>query len=158
MRHGAEQPHGVGVLWLAKQCRHWRLLHDAPGVHHGHLVGHLGHHAKVVRDQQHRRAAVLLQALHQLQNLGLDGDIQRRGGFVGNQQPGRVGQRHGDHDALAHAARQFVRVFVKALRRRRNAHPLQHGQRQGLGLLAADRAVPQQHLDDLLPHREGRVE
>ena len=47
---------------------------------------------------------------------------------------------------------------MKALRWRWNAHPLEHGQRQCLGLLAANRAVPQQHLDDLLAHGESWVE
>ena len=40
------------------------------------------------------------QACQQLQYLRLDGDVERRGGFVGDQQCGIVGQRHGDHHPL----------------------------------------------------------
>ena len=68
----------------------------------------------------------LLQRLHQLEDLRLDGHIQRRGRLVGDQQAGVAGQGHGDHGALAHAAGQLVRVLADALLRGGDAHLLQH--------------------------------
>ena len=62
----------------------------------------------------------------QVEDLRLDGDVERRGRLVGDQQRGLAGQRHGDHDALAHAARQAVRIVVDALGRRGDAHQLEH--------------------------------
>ena len=50
-----------------------------------------------------------LQRLQQLEDLRLDGDVERGGGLVGDQQVGLVGERHGDHDALALAAGELVR-------------------------------------------------
>ena len=47
----------------------------------------------------------LHQILHQLQNLGLDGDVQCCGRLIGDQQLRFGGKRHGDHRALTHAAR-----------------------------------------------------
>ena len=40
---------------------HGGVLHDAAGVHDGHHVGVLGHHAQVVRDEQDRHAVLGLQ-------------------------------------------------------------------------------------------------
>ena len=46
-----------------------------------------------------------LQVAHKLENLGLDGDVKRRGRLIGDQQRGATDQRHGDHRPLAQAAR-----------------------------------------------------
>ena len=81
-----------------------RALDDPAGVHHRHLVGHLGDHAEIVRDQDDRHAGLLLQVAQQVEDLRLHGDVERGGRLVGDQQVGLAGQRHGDHHALAHAA------------------------------------------------------
>jgi hypothetical protein len=98
-----------------------------------------------------------LQRAHQLQDLGLDGDVQRGGRFVGDQQLRLAGQRHGDHHALAHAAGQLVRVFVEALLGRRDAHLPQHLDGAFPGLRRAERGGAA-GLDDLLADGEGRVQ
>ncbi len=56
-----------------------------------------------------------LQLLQQLQDLRLDGDVERGGGLVGDQQVGLVGERHGDHHPLALAAGELVRKGVEPL-------------------------------------------
>ena len=103
-RHRTQQAHGVGVLRFGKQGAHGRLFDDASAVHHRHFIGHFGDHAQVVRDEHDGGAAGLLQRVHQVKNLRLDGDIQRRRRLIGNQQPRFVGQRHRNHGALAHTA------------------------------------------------------
>jgi hypothetical protein len=57
-------------------------------VHHDDLVGDLGDHTHVVRDEHHRHAVADLQLLDQVQDLGLRGHVQRGGGLVGDQQCG----------------------------------------------------------------------
>ena len=57
---------------------------------------------------------LLLQLEQQLHDLRLGGHVERGGGLVGDQQLGPAGERHGDHDALPHAAGQLVRVLVEA--------------------------------------------
>ncbi len=47
--------------------------------------------------------------LQHLEDLRLHGDVQRGGRLVADQQVGIVGDRDGDHDALALAAGQLVR-------------------------------------------------
>ena len=55
-----------------------------------------------------------LQLAHQVEDLRLDGDVERGGRLVGDQQSRIAGQRHRDHHALAHAAGELVRIFVDA--------------------------------------------
>jgi hypothetical protein len=88
------------VLGAAQHLVTRAQFHQVAQTQHGHAVGNLGYHAKVVRDEQHARAVALLQIEHQLQDLRLRGDVQRRGGFVSDEQHRVQHQRHGDHDAL----------------------------------------------------------
>ena len=104
------------------------MLDDPARVHDVRVVGALGDHAEVVRDQDDRHPQPVLQAVDEVEDLGLDGDVQRGGRLVGDQQPGLVGQRHRDHDPLAQAAGQLVRVVVEAL-----GWPGHADQRQHLG-------------------------
>jgi hypothetical protein len=103
-RDRVHQPARVRVPRLAEQRDGWRLLDHLAGVHDDDPVGHLGHDAEVVGDQQHRHVQFLLELLDQLEDLGLDGDIKGRRRLVGDQQLWSASQRHRDHDTLAHAA------------------------------------------------------
>ena len=58
-----------------------------------------------------------------LQDLGLDRHVQGRGGLVGDQHAGIARQRQGDHHALAHAARELVRVVHRRGRARAGCPP-----------------------------------
>ena len=49
----------------------------------------------------------------QLEDLGLDRDVEGGGRLVGEQQRRAARQRDRDHHALAHAARQLVRVLIE---------------------------------------------
>ena len=125
-RDGTQQAHRVRVLRRVEQGGYRPLLDDAPGVHYHYLIGHFSHHTEVMGDQDDGGAIFLLQCVHQIQDLGLDGDVERGGRLVGNQQARFAGQCHRNHGALAHATGQLVRVFVKALLGRRYAHLGQH--------------------------------
>ena len=50
----------------------------------------------------------------QFENLRLDGDVERSGGLVGDEQLRPVDDGHGDHDALAHAAGELMRIVARA--------------------------------------------
>ena len=156
--HGRQQRAGVGMARAGKDFFRSAFFHLVAAVHHQHAVGHLGHHAHVVRDEDHAHAHLVLQCAYQLQDLRLDGHVQRRGGFVGDQQRGLARQRHGDHHALAHAARELVRIAVQHIARFRNAHEFEHA--QGFGACGA-RALSLVLLDrfcNLVPGGEHRVE
>ncbi len=69
--------------------------------------------------------SLLLQLQQQLDDLRLDGHVQRRGRLIGNQQLWLTGNRHGDHHALAHPAGELVRVDVQTRGRIGNTDLLQ---------------------------------
>ena len=100
-------------------------LHHAAAVHHHHVCCVLRDHAQIVRDQQQRHAALLHQVGDQVQDLALDGDVQRCGRFIGNQQIRPAGQRHRYRDALALTTGKLVGVGAGPACRIRDTHPLQ---------------------------------
>ena len=102
MRRPVEQFGGRGLLDLAAR------------IHHDHAAAGLGHDAEIMRDQDHGGAGALFQLQHQVEDLRLDGHIERGGRLVGDQQSRIAGQRRGDHHALAHPAGELMRIVVEA--------------------------------------------
>ena len=134
------------------------MLHDLAGVHHGDALRHFTDHAHVVGDQHQGHTAVFLQAAQQVQNLRLYGYIQSRGGFIRNQQLGIAGNCHGNHDALAHAARELVRVDAQTALWRWNAHLFQQFDRPLAGCRLVHVQVQLQRFSQLEAHREAGVQ
>ena len=125
-------------------------LHHRAGPHHAHPVGHLADDAEIVGDEQDGHAEPGLQLLEQFQNLCLNSDIESGGRFVGDQQIGVVGQRHGDHHPLALAAGQFVRQGVQAPGGFGQTHQFQQFQNPRPQRCAAESLMQNQRLADLL--------
>ena len=75
------------------------------------------HDVEVVGDEQHRHAEPGLQVLEQLEDLRLHGDVERGRRLVGDQEIGSIGERHGDHHALALPAGELVRIGAEPLGR-----------------------------------------
>ena len=105
-RHGAEQAPGVGMLRPTEQVLRAAVLHRAARVHDEDVVGELGDDPQVVGDQDDGGVELLLQTADQVEDLRLDGDVERRGRLVGDEQLGVAGQRHRDHRPLPHAPRR----------------------------------------------------
>ena len=127
-------------------------------LHHGHAIGELAHQVQVVGDQQHRHPGLALQIVEQAQDLRAQRHVQRRGGLIGQQQARPARQGHGDHRALALAARELVRKAVGAAARVGNAGGGQGFDRRVPGLPAAEGLLEFQHLGHLVAHREERVQ
>jgi hypothetical protein len=90
-----------------------RELDEAAEIHHADAVAHhVPHDREVVADEQVGQPELALQVLHQVQDLRLHRDVERRGRLVADQELGVGGQRARDRDALALAAREFVREFL----------------------------------------------
>ena len=128
-RHRADQAPRVRMLRVVEEVGDVALLDDLAGVHHRHPVAHLGHDAEVVGDQDHRGVRLALERPHEVEDLGLDRDVERGRRLVGDQQLRLAGQRHGDHHALRHAARQLVRKRVEPALRVGDADHLEQLQR-----------------------------
>jgi len=90
------------------------LLDKTAGVEHGDAFSDLGDDAEVVRDEEKAKAKLAAKFVEQLEDLLLHGDVERRGGLVGDEQPGARGQGHGDHGALAEAPRKLMRELSGA--------------------------------------------
>ena len=109
---GGEQVLGVGVLRVGEQRLGGVVLLHLAVLHHIDIVGELADDGQVMGDQDHRHAVLVLEVLDQVEDLRLHGDVERGGRLVGDQHVGPVGERHGDHHALALAARQLVRILL----------------------------------------------
>ena len=123
LRLGLKQLDRVGVLRRLKDPLGRPGLDDLARLHHGDALRHAAHDAEVVRDEEHREPLVPLQLGQKLEDLRLDGDIECGGRLVGHQELGPVGQRHGDHHALALAARELVRPGRRAAPPGRECRP-----------------------------------
>ena len=85
-------------------------LHDLTGIHDGHTVCGTGHHAQIVGNQNSRRSQLHLNLLQKIQDLRLNGHIQRRGGFIRQQDFGIGCQRNGHDASLAHTAGEIIGI------------------------------------------------
>ena len=156
--HGVQQHAGVGLGGPAQHLLLGAAFDLAPELQHHHLVGDVGHHAEVVRDEQHRRARCLLQLANQAEDLGLRRHVQRRGRLVADQQRGPKNERDGDHDALALPTRELVRVGVVDALGLRQLHALEHLQHLRAPRGGVELRVLGQHLVHLCAAAHHRVE
>ena len=101
------------MLRIGKNLARRPGFDDLAVLHDADMVGHVPHDAEVMGDEQHGHAHFALQFLQQLQNLRLHRDVERGRRFIGDEQVGIVGKRHGDHHALALAARKLMRKILK---------------------------------------------
>ena len=135
-----------------------RPLDNASGIHDADAVRQTGDDGKVVRDPDHRRARLATELLGFVEDLPLDGDVERRRRFVRDNQVRLVQQRNRDGDALAHAAGELVRIGPEALVRRGDADLAERVARHGAGVLFRHCAVREHRLDHLRLDAQHRIE
>jgi hypothetical protein len=105
------------------------LLDDAARIHDEHPVAEGGDQLQVVRDEDEAHAALGHEAVEDVEDLHLHGDVERRGRLVGDEKVGIRHQHHGDHGPLSHPARDLVRVQGEHPRGVADLHGFQHRQR-----------------------------
>ena len=148
----------MGIHALVEDGLRGRVFDDLAAVHDRDVVGHLVDDAKIVRDEQHGGAVFLPQLVHELEDLGLNGHVERRGRFVCDQQLRAAGQRHGDHDALPHTAGQLVRILLGDDLGVRDLDVGEQLDRFHGGLLLGHALVDHQRLGDLTADGKDRVQ
>ena len=158
LRLGREQRARIRMLGRGEHALDRALLDDLAALHHADPVGELAHDAEIVGDEQHRHAEPRLDVFQELQDLRLHRDVERGGRLVGDQQIGLVGERHGDHHALALAAGQLVRIAAEPPRRVGNADLVEQFEDAGARRLAGNALMQQQNFADLLLDRVQRIE
>ncbi len=157
-RQRLEQRLGVRVAGTGEDSIRRRLLDDAAAVHNGNPLGPAADHAQVVGDQDDGHAQLSAQVVKQIEDLALDGDVQRRRRLVRDQHPGLAGQRGRDHRSLPHPAGQLMRVLGgDALRIR---HPDQPEHLHGTGRCRgpASALMHRDRLADLPADSHGRIQ
>ena len=90
-------------------------LDDAAEVHHGDPRADLPHHGQVVRDEDVGQVELGLEGAKEVEDLGLDGDVERRYRLVADDQLRVERERPRDSDPLALSARELVRVAACVL-------------------------------------------
>ena len=91
-------------------------LGDAPEVHDRDAVADVLDDAHVVGDEDVRQPEFALEVLEQVQDLGLDGDVERGDRLVADDEVRLEDERAGDPDPLALAARELVGVASSVVR------------------------------------------
>ena len=149
---------GIGVIGAAQHLFRGAELHQIAAVHHRHLVGNVGDHPHVMSHQHAADLALFAQVADELEDLILDGDVQRRGRLIGDDELGIPGEGDGDHHPLAHATGELVRILLDAHVRVRDPHRPHQLEGLGKGRLAGQVGVGEDGLHQLLLHGEQRIE
>ena len=106
---------GVGVLRAPVHLVGRTLLDDPPEVHHRDPVAHVAHEREVVRDEEVREPELLLEVAQQVDDIGLDRDVEAAHRLVEHEELGRQRERAGDRHPLELTARELARVPVAVL-------------------------------------------
>ena len=111
-RHREQQRLGVRMQRRGEQRLLVGVFDDAAEIHHRDAVADVLDHREIVRDEQVSEPHLALQVDHQVQDLRLDRDVERRHRLVADDQLRLERERAGDADALALAAGELVRIVV----------------------------------------------
>src|SRR5581483_9223597 len=98
------------MFWRSVERAAWGGLDNAAEIHHGDAAADVLDDREVVGDEQIGDAEFLLQILQQIDDLGLDRDVERGDRLVADDQLGLDRERARNADALALAAGKFVRI------------------------------------------------
>src|SRR2546421_12823571 len=98
------------MFWRGDQSFGVCFFDDLPQIHHENPAADMLYDGKVVRDEQVRQAALLLQVPKQIDDLRLNGNIECAHRLIAYDQLRLDGQRARNADALTLPAAEFVRV------------------------------------------------
>ena len=133
-----------------------REFDDAPEVHHGDAVGHVGDHGEIVRDEEVRESAVALQIAQQVDDLRLHTDIECGDRLVAHDEGRLDGQRACDTDALALPSGELVRIAIRVFRPQPDF--VEQSRHALVGLSAAREIVHDQSFLDRRTDRHAWIE
>ena len=93
--NGREQRLGVGVQRMAKNVVGLAVLHQIAQVHNADSVGDMLDDGQIVGDEKIRQVALFLQGFQQVDDLRLNGDVQRGDRLIADDELRVQGQRTG---------------------------------------------------------------
>jgi hypothetical protein len=98
--------------WVIEEIGHRSGLYDGAQIHDRYTPGHLPNHGEVVGHEQHGQGKTALEIAEEIQNLGLDGEVQRRNRLVQYQQLGLHRKGPGDGQTLALPSAELMRMAM----------------------------------------------
>ena len=143
---------------MVKNSIRGAALAHTPAVHNNDLVTHGRNDAQVMCNHDDRHTHLLLQVLHQLQDLRLNGNVQRGRRLIRNQDIRLTAERHGNHDTLAHASRKLIGILLHTALRLIYTDERQHLDRPLPGLILILVRVKKNCLLQLIADREDRIQ
>ena len=138
-RDGRQERDRVRVERLVVELARRGDLDDPAEVHDRDPVADVADDREVVGDEQVGQAESLLEALEQVDDLGLDRDVEGADGLVGDDEVGLERQGPGDADALPLAAGELVRIADRRSRGRARPSRAARGRARAAPARAADR-------------------
>ena len=109
-RQAGDEMGGVGMHRIVEELRRRSFFHQPARIHDAEPVGDIGMNRQIMGDEDHRGSDGLLGLADHRQHILLHHDVERGGRLVGDDEFRLADGGERDGDALAHAARQFVRI------------------------------------------------
>ena len=101
------------MLRVLEQLFGWRFLDKLSAQQNADAVAEIAHHGKIMRDEEERKAVLILQVAEQVHDLRLNGHVQRRDRLVCHKKLRLHAKRPRDGDSLPLAAGELGGVFVE---------------------------------------------
>ena len=95
-----------------------RHFHNFAQIHHRHFLAEVANHTQIVGNEQISQVEFFPQVFQQVDDLGLDRNIQGRNCFITDDEFGVQGECPGDSNTLPLASAHFVGVTVCHHRRK----------------------------------------
>ena len=104
------------MLWVLEDVGRRTRFNNLPLRHDEDLVADVFDDSEIVCNEEVGEAELGLQVLQEVNDFGLDGYVERRNGFIANDELRFNGEGAGDTDALTLTAGEFVWVTAKVIR------------------------------------------
>src|SRR4051812_1091882 len=105
-RYGFDESPGIGMCWTIENVVDWAALDELSAIQDVHTVGGLAGDREVVGDEHIGESELLPQAREQVEDLRLDGDVERGDRLVADDHLRLDRERARDRDALTLTAGQ----------------------------------------------------
>src|SRR2546428_10461852 len=112
-RDRRKQRFSVRVMWRGKDILGGAELDELREIHHPDPVGEVANHAQVVRDEDVRDAFGGLKFGQQVEDRGLDRNVQGRDRLVADDDVRRPGERPADGHPLPQPSGEFGRALLE---------------------------------------------
>lgn len=115
-RNGPEQELRVRMKRPAKKILPTGHFHDLSQIHHSNSITDVFDDSKIMRNEEIREPQLISKVHQKVEDLGLDGDIEGRDGFIGDDQIGTKGDSPGNSDPLPLSSAELMRIPESVLR------------------------------------------